>query len=123
MAGMVPEDVYELTGVADPRLSPDGREVAYAVWRIDRDENAYAGAIWIVPLDGSAPPRQLTDGRRRDSAPRWSPDGSRIAFLSTRDGEEAQVYVVSAAGGEPLRLTALDEAAGAPVWSPDGRHI
>jgi len=59
---MVPEDVYRLTGVADPRLHPDGTAVAFVVWRIDREESEYRSAIWLVPVDGSAPPRQLTAG-------------------------------------------------------------
>src|SRR5664280_1835165 len=54
MAGMVAEDVYELTGVADPRLSPDGTTVAYVVGTVDKDANEYGGAIWLAAVDGSA---------------------------------------------------------------------
>ena len=50
MAGMEPGDVGELTGVLDPRVSPDGKQVAYVVWRIDRDANEYRSAVWIAPL-------------------------------------------------------------------------
>ena len=107
---MRPEDVYALASVGDPRLSPDGRHVAYVVNRIDREANGYRAAIWVVPLDGSQEPRQLTSGERSDSSPRWSPDGRRLAFVSTRDGEDekahGELYVLPVEGGEPRRLTA-----------------
>ena len=67
---MQPEDVYELTGVADPRLSPDGSRVAYQVWTIDREANEYRGAIWVTALDGSerAAPLHLGRAARREPA-------------------------------------------------------
>ncbi|HEY3022670.1 MAG TPA: S9 family peptidase [Actinomycetota bacterium] len=121
---MLPADVYELTGVADPRLSPDGSAVAFVVWSVDREANRYRGAIWLVPVDGSSPPRQVTAGEKRDADPRWSPDGRSLAFTSDRDGEKKQLYVLPTAGpGEARRLTDLDEDAEHPAWSPDGSTI
>jgi dipeptidyl aminopeptidase/acylaminoacyl peptidase len=126
---MRPEDVYALTSAGDPRLSPDGRLVAYVVTRIDREESAYRSAIWVVPVDGSEEPRELTSGERRDTSPRWSPDGKWLAFASNRDGEDeekakAQLYVVAADGGdEPRKLTDGDESVEALAWSPDSTRI
>jgi dipeptidyl aminopeptidase/acylaminoacyl peptidase len=124
---MRPEDVYALTSAGDPRLSPDGRRVAYVVSRIDRAANAYRSAIWIAPLDGSEEPRQLTSGERSDDQPRWSPDGHWLAFVSSRDGGEekahGQLYVLPAAGGEPRRLTDGDEGVESIAWSPDSSRI
>src|SRR5437667_333929 len=120
---MVPDDVYELTGVADPRLAPDGRTVAFVVWRIDREANDYASAIWLAPADGSAEPRRLTSGTKRDAQPRWSPDGRDLAFTSNRDGTVAQLYVMPLGGGEARRLTDFDEDVHEPAWSPDGTRI
>ncbi|HVM17776.1 MAG TPA: hypothetical protein VM290_09370, partial [Gaiellaceae bacterium] len=121
--GMTPEDVFELTGVGDPRLSPDGSLVAYVRWWIDPDDRDYRSAIYVVPVDGSAPPRRFTSGEKRDASPRWSPDGSRLAFVSTRERDAAQLYVIPAAGGEAVRLTDLKEAVQEPAWSPDGTRL
>ncbi|MGH2571879.1 MAG: S9 family peptidase [Actinomycetota bacterium] len=123
MPGMGPEDVYELTGVTDPRLSPDGRTVAYVVWRIDREENDTRSSIWLTPVDGASPPRQFTSGTKRDAEPRWSPDGAQLAFTSKREGGAAQLYVIPVAGGEPKRLTDLKEDVSQGAWSPDGRRL
>ncbi|HEY4411901.1 MAG TPA: hypothetical protein VGN06_02790, partial [Gaiellaceae bacterium] len=125
MAGMRPEDVYELTGVADPRISPDGKRVAYAVWSIDKDSNEYRGAVWVAPLDGSEDPRQFTSGERRDGTPRWSPDGKWLSFVSNRGEEKASanLYVIPSAGGEARRLTDLKESVEGAEWSPDSSRL
>src|SRR5436305_2631977 len=125
---MTPEDVYALTSVGDPRLSPDGRRVAYVVSHTDEEANAYRTAIWVAPLDGSEEPRQFTSGERNDGSPRWSPDGRWLAFVSNRDGEDekkakGQLYVLAADGGEPRRLTDGKESVESIAWSPDSSRI
>src|ERR1043166_2767011 len=84
---MRPEDVYELRWADDPRIAPDGRSAAYVSWRLDREANDYAAAIWLLALDGSGEPRRLTRGKKQDVGPRWSPDGASLAFVSNRDTE------------------------------------
>lgn len=93
------------------------------VTAIDRDANDYTAAIWLARADGSAPPVKLTSGRKRDTSPRWSPDGTKIAFTSTRDKDQGQLYVIPVAGGEPTKLTDLTESVTDPIWSPDGSRI
>jgi dipeptidyl aminopeptidase/acylaminoacyl peptidase len=125
---MGPEDVYALTSVGDPRISPDGLRVAYVVTRIDEEANAYRTAIWVAPLDGSEETRQFTAGERNDGSPRWSPDGRWLAFVSNRDGDDekkakGQLYVLPAHGGEPRRLTDGKESVESLAWSPDSSRI
>ncbi|MCA1707493.1 MAG: S9 family peptidase, partial [Actinobacteria bacterium] len=120
---MQPHDVFALSGVADPRLSPDGTKVAYVVWRADRESNTYPSQIRI--RDGAGD-RALTEGEKTDSQPRWSPDGTRIAFTSNRgsdDKAKSQLYVVDSSGGQPTKLTDMAENVGSVQWSPDGSKI
>ena len=120
---MVPADVYELAWAGDPRISPDGRTVAFVVTRIDKEQNDYRSAIYLAPADRSTPPRRLTSGEKRDGSPRWSPDGTELAFVSNRAGDSSQLYVLPLGGGEPRRLTNLKESVREPAWSPDGTRL
>jgi dipeptidyl aminopeptidase/acylaminoacyl peptidase len=124
---MKPEDVYALTSVGDPRISPDGRRVAYVVSRTDEEGNTYRTAIWVASLDGSEEPRQFTSGERNDGSPRWSPDGRWLAFVSNREGDEkkakGQLYVLPADGGEPRKLTDGKESVESIAWAPDSSRI
>ena len=123
---MQPQDVYELVNASDPRISPDGSRIAYVVTQIDAEASEYRSAIWVVPYDGSAEPAQFTGGERRDTTPRWSPDGKWLAFASTR-GEDSKapsnLYVIPAAGGEARKLTDQKESVESIVWSPDSTRI
>jgi dipeptidyl aminopeptidase/acylaminoacyl peptidase len=121
---MRPDDVYRLTGASDPRLSPDGRTVAYVVAEIDGESREPTSAVWCAPVDGSTPPRRLTFGGTRAGSPRWSPDGRWLAFTSARGDDRAQLFVLPADGpGESRQLTQLREAVEGPVWSPDSSRI
>jgi dipeptidyl aminopeptidase/acylaminoacyl peptidase len=123
---MRPEDVYELVNAGEPRVSPDGSRVAYVVTRIDKESSEYRSAIWIAPADGSEEPRQFTSGQKRDTSPRWSPDGNWLAFTSNRGDDKktpSALYVIPAAGGEPRKLTDLKEGVEAAAWSPDSKRI
>jgi dipeptidyl aminopeptidase/acylaminoacyl peptidase len=117
-----PTDIAQLITLSPPALSPDGRTAAFATSRADVAANEYRGQIWIAPVDAGAPPRPLTNGPR-DSAPRFSPDGTRLAFLRTEPGGKPQLHVLPLDGGEPRRITDLPGGAGAAAWSPDSRSI
>jgi dipeptidyl aminopeptidase/acylaminoacyl peptidase len=117
-----PTDIAHLIAVAAPTLSRDGSTAVVAATRPDLDANEYRSQLWTVAVDGSSVPRRLTHGKR-DSAPRYSPDGRWIAFLRSEPAGKAQVYVLPADGGEARALSDLPGGARTPVWSPDSRSI
>ena len=120
---MVPEDLTRIQFVTDPQLSPDGRRAAFVVTTLSEERDEYLSNIWVVDVAGGAP-RRFTAGPRRDLEPRWSPDGSRLAFLSERTAKDKlQVYVMPADGGEATKLTALDNGVSAIAWAPDGARL
>ena len=118
--------------VSDPQLSPDGNKILFTYSRVNMEEDKYDTHIWMLRLSEKQP-YQFTSGKNNDSAPRWSPDGKWVAFLSNRISEnektadekkrKTQLWVMPADGGEARRLTALDESVQRPVWSPDGKSI
>jgi dipeptidyl aminopeptidase/acylaminoacyl peptidase len=115
------DDILKLNRISDPRISPDGRKVAFVVTRADLESNLVNSDIWVVGTDGGEP-IQLTRSPKRDDQPRWSPDSRHIAFVSDRDGK-AQLYVMPVDGGEPERLTNMKAGVQGFAWSPDGRRI
>jgi dipeptidyl aminopeptidase/acylaminoacyl peptidase len=116
------DDLYALKTVSDVQMCPDGSQCVYVLSEIDTAHDDYHTTIWLVRCDGSVP-EQLTQGPRHDFAPRWSPDGRHVCFLSDREGESPQLYVMAVTGGEARKLTSLDPAAGPAVWSPDGTQL
>ena len=100
-------------------VSPDGKWLTYAVTIPDVDENSSKSAIWVKPA-GGGDARRLTSGAFKDTAPAFSPDGHRIAFLSNRESSQ-QIWMLDLGGGEPRRAAAFVNDIGAFRWSPDGR--
>jgi len=119
---MLPTDIAAFRKLGAPTLSPTGDRAVLTVSHPDLDENEYVSQLWLIPTDGSAPPRQLTHGRK-DSAPRFSPDGRWLAFLRAVGDGKPQLHVMPTDGGDPRSVTDHPLGAGAPVWSPDSRAI
>src|ERR1700724_2603596 len=82
------KDLFKFTWIADPQISPDGATVVFVRVTVNEKENRYETSLFAVPSTGSEPPRRLTSGIR-DTGPRWSPDGTRIAFVRAveKDGK------------------------------------
>jgi len=81
--GMEPADYYRFQMTSDARVSPDGERVVFVLTTVAEDRRSRETSLWMVPSDGSEPPRRFTRATS-DRTPRWAPDGSAIAFLSSR---------------------------------------
>jgi len=124
-----PDSLLNFVFPSDPQVSPDGRSVAFVLTRIEEEnpekpeaddpKPRYKSAIYLS--DGSEP-RQITAGVKRDSSPRWSPDGRSLAFLSDRDGK-TQLFLLPLSAGEPRKLTRFKAGVSDVRWSPDGRTL
>ena len=138
------EDMMKLKRVGEPEVSPDGKWVIFSVVDVDLKANIKTPHIWIVPLDshvGTAAPGRPAERSSASSSsgereiiadqdadrPRWSPDGKRFAFISTKEGG-SQVWIAEfdGAGGTVAavhKLTSIATEAAGELWSPDGKNI
>ena len=108
----------DMESVGAPAISPDGRYIVFTRSWVDEMKDQSRSNLWIANSDGSRV-RELTRGSWRDSGPVWSPDGTRIAFLSDRD-DTNQLHVMYVDSGEVAQLTHLQRAPSNIEWSPDG---
>jgi dipeptidyl aminopeptidase/acylaminoacyl peptidase len=112
------DDLLKVRRVADPQLSPDGRHVAFTIGDVNFADNRVVNQIYITSVGGGELKR-LTDGKTSSSAPRWSPDGKKLAFITG-----GQVWIMdSDDGGDKEQITKISTGAAAPVWSSDGKWI
>jgi len=117
-------DLLSVPRLADPHLSPDGRDIVFTKSDADWKSGKRITHIWRVRADGNEPPIQLTNGAENEDDPRWSPDGKTIAFTAKRgDDEFAQIYLLPVDGGESRRLTSHASAVSDISWAPDGSAL
>ena len=109
----------DLERVGDPQISPDGQRIVYSRSWVNKLEDRWESAVWIMDADGSRA-RFLLEG----SSPRWSPDGTRIAYLAPGEPGGSQVHVRwMDAEGATSQITRELQSPSNIRWSPDGRHI
>jgi len=120
------EDLRRFVFVSDPQVSPDGTRVAFVHTKIDHREDHYVKHLWMWNRE-SERAEQFTHGQGNDSYPRWSPDGRKLLFVSSkRDPEkkEPQLWVIPSSGGEARLVAELKDAGVSdPAWAPDSRRM
>ncbi len=137
--GITAEDYFAFQFINDARISPDGRQAAYVLTAIDQKKNRRVSSIWLVVMDGLSAPRRLTAEGFNSNSPRWSPDGSRLAFLSARatEGPEPassgagaaaeparpQICILRLDGGEAQVASHFKNGVTLFQWSPDGQRF
>jgi dipeptidyl aminopeptidase/acylaminoacyl peptidase len=115
------DQVLSLKRAGSPEVSPDGRYVAYTIRETNWEDNAYDTQIWLADAR-SGVTHQLTWSRKSSQSPAWSPDGSKLAFVSDRT-DKRQLYVIDPTGGEAEILTSAEDGVDAFTWSPDSKTI
>jgi dipeptidyl aminopeptidase/acylaminoacyl peptidase len=111
------EDLMKVRRVGDPRVSPDGNQVAFTIGDVNFDANRVVTQIYVTSIERGSM-KQLTTGDRSSSSPRWSPDGKKIAYTTG-----GQIWVMDSDGDDKEQVTKISTSAAGPVWSPDGKWI
>lgn len=126
-----PADVYHLSYIENPQVSPDGKWIAYTLTKADSVKNTYTSDIWMISWDGKEQ-IQLTYTKADESEAQWSPDGKYLSFLSARKMPEeddddnvhhAQLWLLNRSGGEAKKITNIQGEINEYAWSPDGKKI
>jgi dipeptidyl aminopeptidase/acylaminoacyl peptidase len=116
------QDLFSLEAAADPQIAPDGGKIAFVRRVNDIMADKAVSSIWLVDV-GTGEMTPVAAGPGGHSQPRWSPDGKRLAYVSTAEGGAPQLFVRWMASGEAVRITGLPESPGNIAWSPDGTQI
>lgn len=115
-------DWTQLKTVGSPRLSPDGKQVAYTLSTADPKKDRSSARIWMAPVAGGNP-IPMTGAGAPGSNPKWSPDGKYLGFTGARNGGETQVWTLNRLGGEAEQLTEIKQGVEDFEWSPDGTRL
>jgi dipeptidyl aminopeptidase/acylaminoacyl peptidase len=121
------KDIFNFTWIGDTQLSPDGSRAVYVQTTVNAKRDGYETALYLLDTtQPMIPARRLTNGPH-DAQPRWSPDGTQIAFTRAVEKDvkpqPSQLYLISLSGGEPMQVSAMEKGVSSPQWSPNGSAI
>ena len=115
-------DLFSLEGATEPEISPDGSQIAYVRQSADIMTDKMQPSIWLIDVK-SGRQRPIAAGVGAAWSPRWSPDGRRLAYVSSVGEGAPQLHVLWLDSGATAKVTGLPQSPGALAWSPDGRSI
>ena len=115
------EDVLSFQVPRSIAISPDGSKVAFIIREPDFKESIFRSHIWLTDISRGTT-KQFTYSQKSERSPQWSPDGSYLAFISTREGKP-QIFLIPVDGGEGIRLTEAEGGVMNFRWMPDGKEI
>ncbi len=121
------EEMMALRRISDPAISRDGRWVMFSAQDVNLQENTKRNHLWLVPVAGG-PAKQITSSAAGEERGRFSPDGRKIAYISSRDGS-AQIWIQpfdtgnGALSGEARKVTNISTETDGMLWVPDGRSL
>ncbi|CAB9492840.1 alpha/beta hydrolase family protein [Alteromonas macleodii] len=115
------EDIFNLEYVSDVQISPDGKNIAYVRRSNDIMSDSSRANVWLASVDGKSN-RPLLSSKKSYYSIRWSPDGSRLAYLSNAEGKP-QLYVRWMDTGQTALVTNVTSSPSNITWSPDGKYI
>ena len=118
-----PNDIYRMSTVSNPKISPEGQWVLYSISKIDSAKDKFYSKLYMVSADGNQTV-SLTEQTKGVSNYNWSPDGKYISFLAAGKEEEgSQFYLMDRRGGEPIQITHIKGELQSYQWLKDGKHL
>lgn len=116
-------DVFDLQYAKDPQIAPDNSKIVYVRTKMDIMKDSKISSIWIIDTDGNNH-QKLTSSNHDESSPRWSPDGKRIAFVSSSDDDNgSEIYIYWVDSKQYSAISQLDKSPKNLKWSPTGKYI
>lgn len=115
-------DVFDLEYASDPQISPDGQRIVYVRTSMDIMKDRRTSTLWMITPDGSGH-RPVSSASQPEFSPRWSPDGSRLAYGSMSSNDTQQIFLRWMDTGTTAKLTQLTQPFGDLYWSPDGKWL
>lgn len=121
------DDFWTIRNLGNIAVSPNGRRVAFELHSLSREQNEQHSALYILHLDeqghAQGSPHRLTRSTKSETSPIWAADSRRLLFLSNREGDYAQLWLIDTNGGEASKLTDMLHGVQEADWSPDGHWI